>query len=100
MLENFMVVDECWRDYNTNYEDYEEYLAECEDRKYEDDCEEEWEMIKKPAEMIKTENKFRVLIAGHPGIGKTTLGLSAPKPLLIDVDFGINRVINVCNFFS
>jgi len=50
-------------------------------------------MIKKPAEMINTENRFRVLIAGYPGIGKTTLGLSAPKPLLIDVDFGINRTI-------
>lgn len=50
-------------------------------------------MIKKPAEMIKVENKFRVLIAGYPGIGKTTLGLSAPKPLLIDVDFGINRTM-------
>lgn len=50
-------------------------------------------MIKKPAEMINTENKFRVLIAGYPGIGKTTLGLSAPKPLLIDVDFGINRTM-------
>ena len=43
--------------------------------------------------MINTENKFRVLIAGYPGIGKTTLGLSAPRPLLIDVDFGINRVM-------
>ena len=50
-------------------------------------------MIKKPAEMINTENRFRVLIAGHPGIGKTTLGLSAPRPLLIDVDFGINRTM-------
>lgn len=50
-------------------------------------------MIKKPAEMINTENRFRVLIAGYPGIGKTTLGLSAPKPLLIDVDFGINRTM-------
>ena len=50
-------------------------------------------MIKKPAEMINETNKFRALIAGHPGIGKTTLGLSAPKPLLIDVDFGINRVM-------
>lgn len=50
-------------------------------------------MIKKPAEMINVENKFRVLIAGYPGIGKTTLGLSAPKPLLIDVDFGINRTM-------
>ena len=43
-------------------------------------------MIKKPAEMINETNKYRVLIAGYPGIGKTTLGLSAPKPLLIDVD--------------
>ena len=50
-------------------------------------------MIKKPAEMINELNKFRVLIAGYPGIGKTTLGLSAPKPLLIDVDFGINRTM-------
>lgn len=50
-------------------------------------------MIKKPSEVINEENKFRVLIAGHPGIGKTTLALSAPKPLLIDVDFGINRVM-------
>lgn len=50
-------------------------------------------MIRKPAEMVNTENRFRVLIAGYPGIGKTTLGLSAPKPLLIDVDFGINRIM-------
>ncbi|MGN1269384.1 MAG: ATP-binding protein [Clostridia bacterium] len=50
-------------------------------------------MIKKPAEMINEVNKFRVLIAGYPGIGKTTLGLSAPKPLLVDVDFGINRTM-------
>ena len=50
-------------------------------------------MIKKPSEMINTENRFRILIAGYPGIGKTTLGLSAPKPLLIDVDFGINRTM-------
>lgn len=50
-------------------------------------------MIKKPSEMMNEVNKFRVLIAGYPGIGKTTLGLSAPKPLLIDVDFGINRTM-------
>ena len=50
-------------------------------------------MIKKPSEMINETSKFRVLIAGYPGIGKTTLGLSAPKPLLIDVDFGINRTM-------
>lgn len=51
-------------------------------------------MIKKPSEMINTENKFRVLIAGYPGMGKTTLALSAPKPLLIDTDFGANRIID------
>lgn len=51
-------------------------------------------MIKKPSEMINTENKFRVLIAGYPGIGKTTLGLSAPRPLLIDVDFGASRILD------
>lgn len=50
-------------------------------------------MIKKPAELTNSTNKFRVLIAGYPGIGKTTLGLSTPKPLLIDVDFGINRTM-------
>ena len=50
-------------------------------------------MIKKPSEIVSLDNRFRVLIAGYPGIGKTTLGLSAPKPLLIDVDFGINRVM-------
>ena len=36
--------------------------------------------------------KVRFLLAGFPGIGKTTLALSAPKPLLIDVDRGIDRV--------
>lgn len=29
---------------------------------------------------------------GQPGIGKTTLALSAPKPLLLDTDNGIHRV--------
>lgn len=36
--------------------------------------------------------KIRILIAGFPGIGKTTLALSAPKPLHIDVDRGVDRV--------
>ena len=49
-------------------------------------------MIKKPNEVVNTTKKIRILIAGFPGIGKTTLGLSAPKPLLIDVDRGIDRV--------
>lgn len=50
-------------------------------------------MIKKPNELINENQKIRMLIAGYPGIGKTTLALSAPKPLLIDVDLGINRVM-------
>lgn len=31
-------------------------------------------------------------LAGFPGIGKSTLALSAPRPLHIDVDFGIDRI--------
>ena len=50
-------------------------------------------MIKKPNELINENQKIRMLIAGYPGIGKTTLALSAPKPLLVDVDLGINRVM-------
>ena len=49
-------------------------------------------MIKKPNDIINTSKKIRLLIAGYPGIGKTTLALSAPKPLLIDVDRGTDRV--------
>lgn len=36
--------------------------------------------------------KIKMIIAGYPGIGKTTLALSAPKPLLIDLDKGVDRV--------
>lgn len=49
-------------------------------------------MIKKPNEVVNTTKKIRILIAGFPGIGKTTLALSAPKPLHIDVDRGVDRV--------
>ena len=49
-------------------------------------------MIKKPSEVVSKTKKIRILIAGFPGIGKTSLGLSAPKPLLIDADRGIDRV--------
>ena len=49
-------------------------------------------MIKKPSEVASTTKKIRLLIAGFPGIGKTTLALSAPKPLHIDVDRGVDRV--------
>lgn len=47
--------------------------------------------ILKPHE-INQSTKIRMIIAGHPGIGKTTLALSAPNPLLVDADRGIQRV--------
>ena len=49
-------------------------------------------MIQKPENIIPSEKKIRMLIAGYPGIGKSTLALSAPRPLHIDCDFGIDRV--------
>lgn len=49
-------------------------------------------MIRKPADIVHTNKRIRILIAGYPGIGKSTLGLSAPKPLHIDCDFGVDRV--------
>jgi len=49
-------------------------------------------MIKKPEELDFSDKKIRAIIAGLPGTGKTTLALSAPKPLLIDLDNGIDRV--------
>jgi DNA polymerase III delta prime subunit len=49
-------------------------------------------MIKKATELNFTNKKLKLLIAGYPGIGKTTLALSAPKPLLLDLDKGIDRV--------
>lgn len=48
--------------------------------------------IQNPCELINSSSKIRILIAGFPGIGKSTLGLSAPKPLHIDVDKGVTRV--------
>ena len=48
--------------------------------------------IKKPSELSFTNKKINMIIAGVPGIGKTTLALSAPKPLLIDLDCGVSRV--------
>lgn len=49
-------------------------------------------MIKKPNEMTFENKRISMIIAGVPGIGKTTLALSAPKPLLIDLDDGVSRV--------
>ena len=49
-------------------------------------------MIVKPTQMNFETKKIAMIIAGLPGTGKTTLALSAPKPLLIDLDKGVDRV--------
>lgn len=49
-------------------------------------------MIKKATELNFNDKKFTFIIAGVPGIGKTTLALSSPKPLLVDLDNGVSRV--------
>ncbi len=49
-------------------------------------------MIRNPNDIQEGAKKIRMLIAGYPGIGKSTLALSAPAPLHIDVDFGIDRI--------
>ena len=49
-------------------------------------------MIVKPEKLTFADKKVRILIAGFPGIGKTTLALSAPKPLYIDVDLSAERI--------
>lgn len=49
-------------------------------------------MIRKPSDIKEGKKNIRMLIAGYPGIGKSTLALSAPNPLHIDVDFGIDRI--------
>ena len=38
-------------------------------------------MIRNPNEIQEGAKKIRMLIAGYPGIGKSTLALSAPRPL-------------------
>lgn len=48
-------------------------------------------MIRKPTE-LNQKKLFKGLIGGSPGIGKSTLGVSAPNPLLIDTDDGWDRI--------
>lgn len=49
-------------------------------------------MIKKANELTFEDKKLSVIIGGVAGVGKTTLALSSPKPLLIDLENGIGRV--------
>jgi hypothetical protein len=48
-------------------------------------------LIRKPQD-LNIPTKIKALIYGQAGMGKTTLALSAPKPLLLDFDNGIHRV--------
>lgn len=48
--------------------------------------------IKKATELDFSNKKVAVLITGRPSSGKTTLALSAKKPLLIDLEDGVDRV--------
>lgn len=48
--------------------------------------------IKKASELNFSQKKIAMLITGRPGGRKTTTALSAPKPLLIDLEDGIDRV--------
>lgn len=48
--------------------------------------------VKKPNELDFSAKNFMCIISGQPGLGKTTLALSAPDPFLIDTDNGIARV--------
>jgi hypothetical protein len=51
-------------------------------------------LIKKPHE-ITVQPTIKTLIYGQPGLGKSTLALSAPSPLLLDFDGGVHRVNTV-----
>ena len=48
-------------------------------------------LFKKPSELA-INSTIKVLIYGAPGMGKSTLGLSAPSPVLLDFDGGVQRV--------
>lgn len=49
-------------------------------------------MIVQPETMDFSNQRFSAIIYGSPGVGKTTLALSTPDPILIDFDRGISRV--------
>lgn len=48
-------------------------------------------LIKSPQEIVVNPT-IQMLIYGQAGVGKTTLALSAPDPLLLDFDGGVSRV--------
>lgn len=48
-------------------------------------------IFKNPSE-LKVSHSIKALVYGNPGIGKSTLALSAPTPVLFDFDGGVQRV--------
>lgn len=48
-------------------------------------------LIKKSSD-IQLQSNLKMLLYAEPGVGKTTLALSMPKPLLLDFDGGVSRV--------
>ncbi|WP_106827690.1 ATP-binding protein [Parabacteroides pacaensis] len=48
-------------------------------------------LIKRPSE-LNVQTTIKVLIYGQPGLGKTTLALSSPDPVLFDFDNGVHRI--------
>lgn len=46
----------------------------------------------KKANELSTTGLLKILVYGQPGIGKSTLALSMPSPLMIDCDRGVHRV--------
>lgn len=64
-------------------------------------------MIVQPESMDFSTQRFSAIIYGAPGVGKTTLALSAPDPTLLDFDRGVSRVraqhrkaTSVCNTYE
>ena len=49
-------------------------------------------LIKQPSEIQEKKNLV-MLVYGSPGDGKTTLAISAPKPVLLDMDGGVGRTL-------
>lgn len=49
-------------------------------------------MLVSPENMSFSDKRFSMILYGSPGVGKTTLALSAPDPVLIDFDRGMSRV--------
>ena len=48
-------------------------------------------LIKKANELV-IPTTIKMMLYGQAGMGKTTVSLSAPKPLLLDFDNGVKRV--------